>query len=140
LWDLRCKKKRALEKLVRYAGKQKVLDSFFAGLTGPGQKPVIAYGAASFHHPGRGEMRVLVKGVLEVCCKHSRTVLVNEHLTTKVHYACGQRLNPLARRSAEGGAGNHFGWCHLFFQGFRFSSLTALFLFCRGVPLGIVIY
>ena len=50
-------------------------------------------------------MVVPVKRILEVCCKHYKTVLVNEHLTTKVHHACGQRLNPIARRSAEGGAG-----------------------------------
>ena len=103
LRDLRCKKKRAHEKLACYAGKQKVLDSFFAGLAGPGRKkPIIAYGAASFHHSGRGEMSVPVKRVLEVCCKHYKTVLVNEHLTTKVHHPCGQRLNPIARRSEKG--------------------------------------
>ena len=44
LWDLRCKKKRARENLAYYVEKQKVLDSFFAGLTGPGQKkPIIVY-------------------------------------------------------------------------------------------------
>ena len=110
LWDLRRKKKRAHEKLACYAGKQKVLDSFFAGLTGPGQqKPTIAYGAASFHDIGRGEMSVPVKRVLEVCCKHYKMVLVNEHLTTKyitpVVNTCGQRLNPIARMSAGEGVG-----------------------------------
>ena len=38
-----------------------------------------------------------------MCCKHYKTVFVNKHLTTKLHHACGQHLNPLARRSAEGG-------------------------------------
>jgi hypothetical protein len=30
-------------------------------------------------------MSVPIKRVLEVCCKHCKTVLVNVHLTTKVH-------------------------------------------------------
>ncbi|KAM3572617.1 hypothetical protein VYU27_005360, partial [Nannochloropsis oceanica] len=56
LWDARCEKKRARAHMAVYAGKQKVLDVFFAGLTGPGQaKPIIAYGAGIFPHTGKGE-------------------------------------------------------------------------------------
>jgi len=88
-----------------YAGKQKVLDGFSAGSTRPGQaKPIIAYGARVFPHTGKGEVSVPVKRVHRVCEKHYRTVYVPEHLTTKVHLDCGQRLNPIAR-----GAGGEQG-------------------------------
>ena len=101
LWELRFQKKRAREALACYAGKQGVMDSFFSSFTKPGQeKPVIAYGAASFRPTGKGEVSVPVKGVLKACRKHYQTVLVNEYLTTKVHHACGHRLNPIASRMA----------------------------------------
>lgn len=102
LWALRFEKKRAREALACFAGKQHVLDSFFSSLTHRGEdKPVIAYGAASFHPTGKGEVSVPVKGVLKACRKHYQTVLVNEYLTTKVHHACGHRLNPIASQTAE---------------------------------------
>ncbi len=101
LWQLRFSKKRAREALACYAGKQKVLDSFFSSFAHTGdEKPIIAYGAASFKPGGKGEVNVPVKGVLKACRKQYQTILVNEYLTTKVHHACGQRLNPVARRSA----------------------------------------
>jgi len=64
--------------------------------------PIIAYGAASFHHTGRGESNGPVKRVYGACHKHYKIMLVNEHLTTKVHHVCGQRLNPIASRAAGG--------------------------------------
>jgi hypothetical protein len=101
LWGLRFQKKRARETLACYAGKQRVMDSFFSSFTKRGEeKPVIAYGAASFRPTGKGEVSVPVKHVLKVCRKHYRTELVNEYLTTKVHHACGHRLNPIASRMA----------------------------------------
>ena len=101
LWALRFEKKRAREALACFAGKQHVLDSFFSSFTHRGEeKPVIAYGAASFHPTGKGEVSVPVKGVLKACRKHYQTVLVNEYLTTKVHHACDHRLNPIASRKA----------------------------------------
>jgi hypothetical protein len=100
-WGLRFQKKRARETLACYAGKQRVMDSFFSSFTTRGQeKPVIAYGAASFRPTGKGEVSVPVKHVLKTCRKHYQTVLVNEYLTTKVHHACGHRLNPIASRMA----------------------------------------
>jgi len=101
LWGLRFQKKRAREALVCYAGKQRVMDTFFSSFTTRGEeKPVIAYGASSFRPTGKGEISVPVKGVLKACRKHYRTQLVNEYLTTKVHHACGHRLNPIASRMA----------------------------------------
>ena len=101
LWRLRFEKKRAREALACYAGKQHVLDSFFSSFTQRGEeKPIVAYGAASLKPGGKGEVNVPVKGVLKVCRKHYRTVLVNEYLTTKVHHACRHRLNPIASQKA----------------------------------------
>ena len=102
LWALRFEKKRAREALACFAGKQQVMDSFFSSFINRGEeKPIIAYGAASFHPTGKGEVSVPVKGVLKACRKHYQTVLVNEYLTTKVHHACGHRLNPIASQTAE---------------------------------------
>ena len=101
LWGLRLQKKRAREALACYAGKQRVMDSFFASFTTREEgRPIIAYGAASFLPTGKGEVSVPVQRVLKTCRKHYQTMLVNEYLTTKVHHACGHRLNPIASRNA----------------------------------------
>ena len=85
LWGLRFQKKRACEALACYAGKQRVMDSFFASFTTRDEgKPIIAYGAASFLPTGKGEVSVPVQRVLKTCRKHYQTMLVNEYLTTKV--------------------------------------------------------
>lgn len=100
LWEHRTARKRAKSALTVYAGKQHALDGFFANLKAAGNdgRPVVvAYGAATFHPAGKGEVSVPVKRVLQVCRRHLPTVMVNEHLTTKVHHACHQRLNPVSR-------------------------------------------
>jgi hypothetical protein len=117
LWELRTEHKRAKSALTVYAGKQQALDRFFAqlGAAGRGQgtdksKPIIAYGAATFHPTGKGEASVPVKRVLRVCQRHFPTTLVNEHLTTKVHHAYHHRLNPVSRVS-ERAAIRGLCWC-----------------------------
>lgn len=101
LWRVRTERKRAKLALSCYAGKQRVLDTFFAHLADGNVEPaVVAYGAATFHPTGKGEQSVPVKRVLRVCRRHLRTEMVNEHLTTKVHHACGERLNPVSQASS----------------------------------------
>lgn len=100
LWRLRTERKRAKLALSCYAGKQRVLDSFFARLAEGKGTPIVAYGASTFHPTGKGEQSVPVKRVLQVCRRHLRTELVNEHLTTKVHHACQGRLNPVSQTSS----------------------------------------
>lgn len=109
LWDHRLERKRAKNALTVYSGKHRILDNFFAGLkTNFGgdeatqKRPiVIAYGAATVHPTGKGESTVPVKYVLKVCQRHYTTVMVNEHLTTKVHNVCHQRLHPVSRESEQ---------------------------------------
>ena len=113
LWELRTERKRAKAALTVYAGKQHALDGFFAGLKAGAndRRPVVvAYGAATFHPTGKGEVSVPVKRVLRVCQRHFPTTLVNEHLTTKVHHACHHRLNPVSRVS-ERAAIRGLCWC-----------------------------
>lgn len=100
-------RKRAKNALTLYSGKQRTLDRFFAGLkTNFGgnesiqKRPVVvAYGSATIHPTGKGEVSVPVKYVLKVCQRHYKTVMVNEHLTTKVHNVCHQRMHPVSRES-----------------------------------------
>lgn len=40
-------------------------------------------------------MSAPVKYVLKACSKMYHTTLVNEHLTTKTHEACGSRMHPV---------------------------------------------
>lgn len=114
LWRHRTESKRAKVALTVYAGKQSVLDGFFAGLKAAAndRRPVVvAYGAATFHPTGKGEVSVPVKRVLKVCRRHCRTELVNEYLTTKVHHACRQRLNPVSRVSEKRHPIRGLCWC-----------------------------
>lgn len=114
LWQHRTERKRAKSALAVYAGKQRVLDGFFANLkasVNDGRPVVVAYGGATFHPTGKGEVSVPVKRVLQVCRRHCRTQLVNEYLTTKVHHACHQRLNPVSRVSEKRYPIRGLCWC-----------------------------
>ena len=114
LWQHRTERKRAKIALAVYAGKQRVLDGFFANLkasVNDGRPVVVAYGGATFHPTGKGEVSVPVKRVLQVCRRHCRTQLVNEYLTTKVHHACHQRLNPVSRVSEKRYPIRGLCWC-----------------------------
>jgi hypothetical protein len=104
LWQHRTERKRSKFALTVCAGKRRTLDKFFVDLKTMGgvskndkRSIVIAYGAATMNPTGKGETSVPVKGVLKVCQRHYSTVMVNEHLTTKVHNVCHQRLNPVSR-------------------------------------------
>jgi transposase len=106
LWKHRTERKRSKIALTVFAGKQRALDKFFVDLKTMGgvskddkRSIVIAYGAATMNPTGKGETSVPVKRVLKVCQRYYSTVMVNEHLTTKVHNVCHQRLNPVSRMS-----------------------------------------
>ena len=114
LWQHRAERKRAKNSVAVYAGKQRVLDGFFANLkvmADDGRPVVVAYGAATFHPTGKGEVSVPVKRVLKVCRRHMPTTLVNEYLTTQVHHACHQRLNPVSRVSEKRYPIRGLCWC-----------------------------
>jgi hypothetical protein len=96
IWTSRLARNRARESLNVFSKKKKVLDIFFSKMKGPldAPPPKVAYGAASIRPHAHGEMSVPVKGVLKVCRKYYPTTLINEHLTTKTHEACGSRMHP----------------------------------------------
>ena len=101
IWRSRLARNRARESFNVFIKKKSVLDRFFSRMRGPNDAPVpkIAYGAASIRPHAHGELSVPVKGVLKVCRKFYHTTLVNEHLTTKTHEACGSRMHPVKNES-----------------------------------------
>ena len=105
IWANRLKRKRAKEALRIYSAKKSVVDKFFMSLRGPRGSPIpkVAYGASSLRSHGPGELSVPVIGVLKACRRFYETELVNEHLTTKKHARCGERMHPV-RNEGEGTA------------------------------------
>lgn len=97
IWRSRLAFNRARESLNIFFKKRKCLDTFFAKMRGPkdSPKPKVAYGAASIRPHAHGEMSAPVKYVLKACSKMYHTTMVNEHLTSKIHEACGSRMHPV---------------------------------------------
>ncbi len=102
LWKERSAKCRNRMAFHVHSRKQSVLASFFASLQGDPYFPpiTVVYGAAPVRPGGKGEVSVPVSKVLHACRSQYRTVLANEHLTTKVHSNCGDRMHPVKNRSA----------------------------------------
>ena len=101
IWRSRLARNRARESFNVFIKKKTVLDRFFSHMRGPSDSPApkVAYGAAAIRPHAQGELSVPVKGVLRVCRKFYETHLVNEHLTTKSHEACGSRMHPVKNQN-----------------------------------------
>jgi hypothetical protein len=89
LWEFKTRRVWRKEDMVVSGLKEKCLDRFFNRFHLKGEKkPVVAYGAACFHHTGKGELSVPVKYVYKKCCSKYQTEKENEKYSTIMHYKC----------------------------------------------------
>ena len=107
LWHAKTAKKRARERFRVYGLKRKILDKFFQTMkTGDRylgvQVTYIAYGAAKFHHTGKGERSVPTVSVRKRCANFfPRITFVNEYNTSKVCHCCDRRICPVKKAGKE---------------------------------------
>ena len=98
------------EALRVYSLKQRCLDKFFNRFVKDGEKPIVAYGAASINPTGKGELSVPVKYVYNKCKQRFHTIKENEEYSTKMHHACQQATVPI-RRKESGATIRGLRWC-----------------------------
>ena len=108
LWHAKTAKKRARERFRVYGLKRKILDKFFQTMkTGDRYRGVrvatyIAYGAAKFHHTGKGERSVPTVFVRKRCANFfPRITFVDEYNTSKVCHCCDKRICPVKKAGKE---------------------------------------
>eukprot|EP00960_Hanusia_phi_P056115 763158-Hanusia_phi.AAC.5 len=100
LWSHFCKRRCGRVRLDNYIGKKRFVDKFFNSLWKKGEqdKPIIAYGGATFASTGRGEKAVPVKWIKRECQRRYQTIDVDEYRTTKCCHRCGGILSSVWRR------------------------------------------
>ena len=68
--------------------KQSTINQFLSKFIVKGDKPIIAYGAASMNPTGKGELSVPVKHIFKTVEQRFVTYKENEEYSTKMHFKC----------------------------------------------------
>jgi len=97
----------ARQRLRLYGGKHRAMDRFFNEMhracheVAPGERIVVAYGAAGFAATAKREASVPVKWAKQACAKRFQTCLTDEFRSTAVDYATGTLLKAVWSRVAD---------------------------------------
>ena len=88
LWAEYTKPRWSRQRFRLYGGKKRVFAKFFNKIQNfDKSKPVkLAYGSAKFNPTGKGEVAVPTSQIFKECKYRFPIVLVDEYLTTKIHY------------------------------------------------------
>jgi len=104
LWNNRLRRCWGQARFRVYGLKRKALDRFVQSIRGDSEvKPLFAYGAGRFAPTGRGERAVPTTELEKAFRRHKFDVIMtDEHLTSQMCHACEERLQPVAKQSADG--------------------------------------
>jgi len=104
LWANRLRRCWGQSRFRVYGLKRKALDRFVQSIRGDSEvKPLFAYGAGRFAPTGRGERAVPTTELEKAFRRHKFDVIMtDEHLTSQMCHACEERLQPVAKQSADG--------------------------------------